>query len=101
MSLPYVVVTVLVTPLTRKKIPEVVVHKSPFAGVLGAVPCGALKDAVAVVQAGVMTFTLAVMAVSEAFSEDTLLTFKSTIWPDVALITVCPLLSIHMPASWY
>jgi hypothetical protein len=41
-----------VPPLILTKSPAVVVHISPFAGPLGAVPCGSLIDALLVVQAG-------------------------------------------------
>jgi hypothetical protein len=41
----------MVVPLTRTKVPAVVVQTSPFTGLVGAVPCGRFSEALAVVAA--------------------------------------------------
>jgi acetamidase/formamidase len=49
-----------VDPLIWAKKPEVVVQISPFAGVVGAAPCGRLRPAVVVLEANVFTFPVRV-----------------------------------------
>jgi hypothetical protein len=52
-----------VAPLMRANSPDVVVHKSPLPGTVGATPCGRLNPAVSVVDAAV--FNLPVVLIVE------------------------------------
>src|ERR671912_665059 len=52
----------MVAPLMRAYRPPVVVHRSPLTGEVGAVPCGRVIEAAAVVVAGKVCLAVQVLA---------------------------------------